>query len=129
MMMEDIYWSFEEPIPTSPEQMVQAVEKYHNTSGTPFNKGSLTAISPFSKLDIEYEYATQNTTGDWEYFPVVVRVGDGTHMLSYAEILWQLHSKAHQHLRDQDNHYFEGLAAKERTINSGVSTYEVYLGS
>jgi len=129
VLLPDTAWSFAQPIPASPELLIEAVEKYHASIKCPFDKGALTALSPLTKVDLEYDYAIQRSSGEWEHIPVVVRVGDGTRSLSYAEILWKLHSAAHEHLHDQDHHYFEGLAPKEKDINPGVPAYEVYLGS
>ena len=129
VLLRDTAWSFKQPAPASPALLIDAVEKYHVQIKFPFDKGALTSISPFTQVDLEYEYSVQKPNGEWEHMPVVVRVGDGTHSLSYGEILWRLHAEAHQHLHNQDQHYFEGLAPKEKAINPGVPAYEVYLGS
>jgi hypothetical protein len=129
VLLHDIAWSFAEPVPASPEHLIEAIEKYHALLKFPFNKEVLTSTSPFTQMDIEYEYGVQKTSGDWEYKTVVVRVGDGTRALSYAEILWHLHAEAYKDLHDQDHHYFEGLAPKENSISADTPAYEVYLGS
>lgn len=129
VLLQETAWSFKQPMPASPALLIDAVEKYHVLIKFPFDKSALTAISPFTQVDLEYEYAVQKPSGEWGHIPVVVRVGDGARSLSYAEILWHLHAEAHQHLHNQDHHYFEGFAPKEKTINPGVPAYEVYLGS
>lgn len=127
VLLRDTAWSFRQPAPASPALLIDAVEKYHALIKFPFDKGALTAISPFAQVDLEFEYAVQKPSGDWGHIPVVVRVGDGTRSLSYAEILWCLHVEAHKHLHTQDHHYFEGLAPREKAINPGIPAYEVYL--
>jgi hypothetical protein len=129
VLLRDICWSFAEPIPTSPANLIEAAEKYAFQIECQFDKRKLTTLSPFTMVDLEYKYSIQKPNGSWEYVAIVVSVGDGIHLLSYAEILWELHVAAHKHLENKDNHYFEGLIRKEKEINHGVPAYEVYLGS
>lgn len=129
VLLQDIAWSFAEPTPATPEALISAIEKYNAKIKRPVNKQALTTLSAFTRLDVEYEYAVQKQNGQWERIHAVVNVGDGTRSLSYADILWKLHTEAHKNLADQDAHYFEGLALMGKEINSGVPAYEVHLGS
>ena len=129
MLLQDIAWSFSEPVPSSPEELVDAVESYHARLNLSFNRAELTDFSPFTCLDISYEYAVEVDDGDWDDVSVMVRVGDGSRKLAFAEILWRLHFHAHPVLKDQDHHFFEGLALLEEEIEEGIPAYEVYLGS
>jgi hypothetical protein len=135
ILLEDTAWSFAEPISSSPSEFVNAVVLYHKeVLDESFDTKYLTSKSPLVRLDIKYNYAVQipgNTPWDdvtWIRKPMVVRIkGNGTY-LTYAEILWQLHKEVHKYLKDQDNHYFEGLALLPNS-NKGTPVYELYLGS
>lgn len=127
--IDTVAWSFAEPVPTSSDELVKAVAEYHAKIRRPFNSGELTATSPFRRVDTTYTYATQRPSGDWEHIEVTVRIDGEGKYLSYADILWKLHHVAHEHLKNQDHHYFEGFHILPTRENSDTPRYEVYLGS
>jgi hypothetical protein len=134
-LLENIAWSFAEPIPDSPSDLVSAVAAYHAEINYPFDKKALTMLSPLSRLDATYSYKveipgkTMWEDVQWKKIPVVVRIDGGGKRLTYADILWQLHKEAHKNLKDDDHHYFEGLFLLPQPLESGVPAYEVYIGS
>ncbi|MCH8622277.1 hypothetical protein [Undibacterium sp. TS12] len=128
-LMSNIAWSFSEPPPSSPELLVEAVGQYSKDIHFAFERHFLTDITPYRQLDIVYQYSVQQPDSNWLDVKAVVAIGDGSHQLSNAEILWSLHRQAYAHLKDEDHHYFEGLWALKNNIRPGVPAFEVDLGS
>jgi hypothetical protein len=129
LLLENVAWSFAEPVPASPKELVDAVAAYHMKINYPHDAKVLNLATTLLQLDATYTYGVQRADGEWDIIPVVVRVDGGGKRLSYADILWQLHAKAHKHLKSQDKHYFEGLSLLPKSFVSTVPAYEVYLGS
>lgn len=128
-VLDNMAWSFSEPVPSSPEELINAVDAYHKQINFPHSAASLNLPSSVLRLDAVYKYYVQRENCDWDEIPVTIRIDGRGKLLTYAEILWQLHVKAHEHLKDQDHHYFEGLHLLPNSYEIGVPAYEMYLGS
>ncbi|MES2041188.1 MAG: hypothetical protein V4495_25500 [Pseudomonadota bacterium] len=127
--MKDIAWSFSEPPPATPELLVEAVSQYNKSIECAFERHLLTELTPYTQLDIVYQYWVQQPDSSWLDIEAVVSVGAGIHKLSNAEILWTLHNAAYAHLKNDDHHYFEGLSVLKNHIRPNVPAFEVSLGS
>lgn len=129
LLLENVAWSFAEPVPASPQETVDAVAAYYAKIHYLHDANDLNLLTPLLVLDATYFYGVQRADGGWDSIPMVVRINGGGKPLSYADILWQLHSNAHVHLKSQDKHYFEGLSLLPTSRSEGVPSYAVYLGS
>ena len=129
-LFENVSWSFSEPIPKSPPDLIVGVIKYYDeVYGEIFQRELLTAKSPFIRLNVTYEYAIQRASGKWDDIDETVRIdGNGTY-LTYADILWQLHKAVYENVKDNNHHYFEGLDLSEDEDEEGVPIYKMWLGS
>jgi len=128
-ILPQLAWSFKEPVPASVEDLLKQLDAYAKSIKETVNKRELQKVFPGKQLDIQYKYAVQLPTGQWDTLKVVVRVKERGKPLTYGEILLQLHQASHQHLKNEDHHYFEGLYRLSRPFEQGVPAYEVYLGS
>jgi hypothetical protein len=130
-MLSHVAWSFSEPPPASPSALVSAVvARYNANYKESFDADILTSPSPLSRFDATYTYGVQRPSGQWDEVRVVVRIDGGANPLTYADILWQLHRRAYENLKDQDHHFFEGLTRVPGVFyEQEVPVYEVELGS
>jgi hypothetical protein len=133
-MLEYICWSFKEPIPNSLSDLIKAIAAYHKEIGEPpLDQKLFTSLSALNQFDISYTYARskpnlENGMIIWEDIPMIVRINGSKEYLTYADIFFQLHKAVHPYLKDQDHHYFEGLALLENS-KEVAPVYELYLGS
>lgn len=94
-------------LPESPAALLVAVEAENKTmlnddpDGTPYEVTRLAELSGMSALDVRFTHWFQGKEN-------VKRIGDGSHDLSYAEIIWLLHQSV---IKDKlgDHVFFEGL--------------------
>ena len=94
-LLENIYWSFKEPIPDSSNEFIKAIKRYYEeVFKQHLNENLLVVQSPFYCLDIGFSYATQKPDGIWDDKSMIVRIDGGNIRLSNADILWQLHKKS-----------------------------------
>ena len=128
-MMPRVAWSFAEPAPASTDDLIKQLDAYASSIKRKVNKRELGRVFPGKQLDIQYNYGVQRPSGHWDTIHVVVRVKERGKPLTFAEILLQLHEASHQHLKNDDHRYFEGLYLLDRPFEKGVPAYEVYLGS
>lgn len=134
-LLENIRWSFSEPISPSASGLIDDVSLYYkNVLHRSFDDNELASKSPLIKLDVKYNYVLE-IPGVTPYDDVtwidkyeIVRIDGNGKYLTYAEILWQLHRKIHVYVKNQNKHYFEGLFLTNR-LNEDVPLYELYLGS
>ena len=135
ILLRGIYWSFARETPASPDELISDAEDYHAGIHAPFRREDLTSKSPFKRMDVRYSFGTwvkdeeMEDGGYWTDKSLLIMLGDGEHRLTYAEILWAVHSMAFENLSDQDHHYFEGLKLLDTEYNPGVPAFEVVLGS
>lgn len=130
LLLENIYWSFKEPVPKSSTDFITAIKRYYDqVFKQHFDENLLTDLSPFYSLDIGYSYATQKADGAWDDISMLVRIDGGKNRLSNADILWQLHKNVHTYLKDQDHCYFEGLGLCSEENELGIPYYLIWLGS
>jgi hypothetical protein len=137
--LNSIEMSFADPVCKSSTEMVDDIAAFYADSPTPFNPDELTATSPFLLIDVAYQYRPWDfrTYGDdWseildgpEFVQVIIRIDGKGEYLTYAEILWQVHRAAHQHLKEQDHKFFEGFEMLPARENDDTPIYRFRLGS
>ena len=119
-------WSFSEPIPASPQQLVEQLDAYARMLDRTLDRSELDQVFPGDKLDVNYYDSWQFSL--WRT-PKVIRIAAMGEQLTYADILFRLHRRLHLELKDRDHRYFEGLYLLDRQHDPGVPVYEMYLGS
>lgn len=124
-----IAWSFSEPVPSSPSELIRAVAAYNAAMQLPFDRTLLATVTPLLKLEITYNYAIQHPSGKWEIKTATARIDGNNEALTYGDILWQFHRAAFEHLKNQDHKFFEGFYLVPASNNKDLPTYEVSLGS
>lgn len=129
VLLQNVAWSFSESMPTTTENFIDAVASYNARVKTYFNRADFTAESPVQVMNVKFSYGVQKSSGDWQTINVVERIDNSHGKLTNAEILLQIHRKAHSVLRTNDHHYFEGLQLLPSSTNENIPTYEVLLGS
>lgn len=112
-------------LPESPAALMAAVaaqeQDIHNYDPTslPYDVTRLAVLSGLSVLDVRFRH---NFRGKKK----VKRIGDGTHDMSYAEILWLLHQSVSKD--DLGDHvFFESLTPVASA--GSVPLYDVFMGS
>ncbi len=135
LMLEFVAWSFKESIPDSPSALIDAISVYYVeiNEPEPFDKKLLALTSPLKRLDVGYTYFLPKTNEknkliEWERIPMIVRIDGKGKFLTYADILWQLHTAVYPYLKDEDHHYFEGLEFSGKN-KEGIAEYEMWLGN
>jgi len=126
--LNHVRWSFFEPVPTSLESFLVAVDEYADSIEMPRQKELLREKTPFREVDIKYEYWTQRESGEWEAIPITVHLENGTEPFTNGELLWKVHTVCHPHLREQDHYYFEGFSRVGDSAD-GTPVFEIILGS
>ena len=119
-------WSFAEPVPSSPQQLIARLEAYAGRLQRKVDQRELRRVFPGDKLDVIYYDSRQPP---WARTPKIARISGGGRHLTYAEIVFQLHNVLHEQVKDRDHHYFEGLHLMDNQRESGVPAYQLYLGS
>ena len=68
VLLADVWWSFSEPIPKSPSDLVEEVTKYYaEVHEKTFQKDLLTKQSPLLCLNISYKYMKYiKTKNEWQ---------------------------------------------------------------
>ncbi len=130
VLLDNIYWSFKEPVPNSPVNLVEAVSKYYlEVFKEHLDKTLLIEQSPFFKLNVTYTYSARKPTGEWQDIPMKIRIDGRGKRLSYADILWQIHKAVYENLKNRDHHYFEGLEIIQVEDENEVPLYKIWLGN
>jgi hypothetical protein len=111
--------------PATPAALIDAVARDEadmakdDSAYTPYDTQRLAMQSGFTEMDVRFTHFFQGKHN-------VKRIGDGSHDMTYAEIIWLLHQSI---LQDQlgDHIFFEGL---NRVATDGaVPLFDVYMGS
>lgn len=127
-MLRDLLWSFDEPAPASLPLFIEALQRYALAVRQPFDGKQLQARLPANAVDVRYEYSFEEPSGQWKDATATVRVRAAS-PLSYAEILYQVHTDAAPRLQGNDHCYFEGFELSDQRLEAGVALYEMFLGS
>lgn len=126
-LLRDVYWSFAEPIPSSPEALVGAAEEYAGSIEVPSPALALRSSLPFSSASVNYQYMVRGADGKWENVRQTIRVQSHTGPLTGASLLWELHIGCQGNVASGDHYYFEGLELLDGSSQEPV--YELCLGS
>lgn len=129
-LLRDVCWSFAEPVPRSPADLLKAASAYAASVESEDPTKELQRSFPFSDVRIKYEYAIRSSDGDWGTIESEVRVVNAQlATLTGAELLWELHVACAETVGQNDHHFFEGLELDGERFGSEPPTYRVSLGS
>jgi len=90
-LLQDVYWAFSEPTPSSPEDLVEAARQYAADIDCPDPTRVLSAKLPFSDVKLSYTHWVRDESGEWEEREAHLRVVGPGGSLTGAELLWELH--------------------------------------
>ena len=128
-LLQDVYWSFSEPTPSSPESLVEALRQYAADIDCPDPTRILSAKLPFSDVRLTYTHWIRDESDDWMEKVEQLRVVGPSGALTGAELLWELHVACAATVGENDHHFFEGLELQEVGGKDMPPLYEVVLGS
>jgi len=128
-LLQDVYWSFSEPTPTSPEALVQAAREYAEDIDCPDPTSLLSEKLPFADVNIRYTHWVREESGEWDEKKEHLRVVGLNGRLTGAELLWELHVACASTVGQNDSHFFEGLELQDVGGQQVPPLYEVILGS
>jgi len=130
LLLENIHWSFAEPVPESPSRFIEASRAYALDIGTQEQTQQLEKKLPFSDVLLEYERYLRAPSGEWQSVVEQMRiVGSGFSRLTGAELLWELHMGCAHTIGQSDQHFFEGLELVRSGTDQTLPVYRVLLGS
>jgi len=119
-LLKDIFWDFSENRCKEREKFVGSVSSYHTKIGKNWNPNK--EISAPQELIIHYPYYSNGSN----------RTGKITLLNSVpwttGDLLFAIHNKCVTKIRNQDNHFFEGLSYHQDNTK-GIPTYFLNLGS
>lgn len=129
-LLRDVYWSFAEPVPLSPEALVAAVREYADELDLPDASSTLRQPLPFADVRIRYAHSDRTEGGEWcEVIQALRVVAPPAKLLTGADLLWELHVACHSTVGADDHHHFEGFERVSPSGGGGAVEYEVILGS
>ena len=129
-LLRDVCWSFSEPAPRSPAEMIEAARDYAADIQTRDPRDDLVETLPFADVRIKYEYAVRAPSGEWLECEAEVRVLGAQHTrLTGADLLWELHVACGSTVGNDDRHFFEGFELVTEGKPGEPPTYRVSLGS
>jgi hypothetical protein len=129
-LLKDVYWSFAEPVPLSPEALVAAVREYAVELELPDGSSTLRRTLPFADVHVRYAHSDRTEGGEWCEVRQALRVvAPPPQRLTGADLLWELHVACHSTVGADDRHYFEGFERMSPPDGGGIAEYEVILGS
>lgn len=130
-LLRKVPWSFFEPTPQSPAELIDAACAYAEDIDMQDPRAALSQVLPFTDVLLMYEYAIEDSTGRWEHMEAEVRVVATPHArLAGADLLWELCVSWASTVSDElDHHYFEGLILEEEGSDGLPPRYRVLLGS
>jgi hypothetical protein len=128
-LLQDIYWSFAEPVPKTPDELVTAALDYADANEASSTATKLLEALPFRDCVVQYEYYVRAEPDDWQAKSDQVRIVSSGPALTGAELLWELHVACHATVGQQDHHFFEGLELIDASSGVEPPVYEVHLGS
>jgi hypothetical protein len=129
-LLHNVYWSFSEPVPRTPDELVEALREYAKHIEAPDTSATLLQHLPFTDVCLRYTYAYRSEGGEWcdETEELRVVAPPGTRMTG-AALLWELHVACQATVGADDHHYFEGLELLAPPSSGKPTVYEVSLGS
>ena len=129
-LLQDVYWSFAEPVPNSPEALVDALREYAAELEVPDGSAKLLQPLPFADVRVSYSYGYRTESGEWRNETKELRVvAPPRSRLTGAALLWELHVACHATVGAEDHHYFEGFDLVSQAGGGSPAAYEVILGS
>lgn len=127
-ILRDLPWSFkEDPLPDL-ASFIESLRDYGDDIDVPLDEAGLQRLLPTSAVDVKYAYGVRAPSGEWHDAEEIVRIRSD-HVLSCAELLYQIHTRVHDRLQHQDHCFFEGLSLLTESTETGVPTYEMNLGN
>jgi hypothetical protein len=129
-LLQDVYWSFAEPVLNSPEELINALREYAAELDVPDASANLLQPLPFGDVRVSYSYGYRTDSGDWRGETKELRVvAPPPSRLTGAALLWELHVACHATVGAQDRHYFEGFELLSQAGGGAPAAYEIILGS
>ena len=129
-LLRDVYWSFGEPVTTSPQHFIEAAREYAAELDCPDPIEDLQKQLPFSDVRLRYEHWSQSQSGEWTQANAELRVlSPGHSKLTGAELLWELHVACASTVGEYDHRFFEGLRMEAGENPNEPPIYRVVLGS
>ena len=125
-LLTDIHWSFSEPPPVTPLDLLEEARQYAADIGAPDVTSMLGRALPVADLVVHCRYDVRNAQGVWVESSRQHRVVSASGPLTGADLLWEIHIAFADAVGRGDKHYFEGL---ELMSIDGVPVYELVLGS
>ena len=110
VFLSNVRWSFAEPLPKSPEALIEAARAYAKANNAPDPGDSLRSLLPFSVIYIRYHRITQAPDGARLAANVSQKVAAAKYAnLTGAELLWEIHRGCGSGDRCTDLQHFKGL--------------------
>lgn len=129
-LLFDVYWSFAEPIPESPNAFIIAAREYAASIEAPDPSQILEAQLSISDIRIRYEYWIRRPDDAWSSNDIDIRImGHNFSKLTGAELLWELHLSCANTIGRDDGHFFEGLELEGEGCLNNPPIYRLLLGS
>ena len=129
-LLRDLYWSFGEPVPTSPQHFIEAAREYAADLDCPDPIEDLQKELPFSDVGLRNAHWSQSQSGEWTEEDADLRVlSSGYSKLTGAELLWELHVACAATVGECDHRFFEGLRLEADESSNEPPVYRVVLGS
>jgi hypothetical protein len=129
ILLQAVYWSFAEPVPSSPAALIKAASVYAQEVDCPDPTKQLSSKLPLADLRLRYSHSVRAVSGEWEDKQGELRVVGTEGALTGAELLWELHVACQDTVGRSDQHFFEGLALESEKVGSLPPLYAVTLGS
>ncbi|MDQ6758714.1 MAG: hypothetical protein M3Z32_02470 [Acidobacteriota bacterium] len=127
-LLTDVYWSFAQPVPASPEALIDAAATYATDIEASNPESVLRKRLPFADLMVRYSHWVRESGGKWQEREVEHHVIGATGGLTGAELLWEIHVACNATTGQGDHHFFEGLD-RVRDGTSDKPVFRVALGS
>lgn len=130
ILLRDVYWSFAEPAPNTPEELVAALREYATEVEVADTSAKLLRPLPFADVCIRFSYGSRGESGEWRDETKELRVvAPPPSRLTGAVLLWELHVACHATVGANDHHYFEGFELVSPACGDVPAVYEAILGS
>ena len=128
-LLTGVYWSFAEPVPASPEALIDAAASYAAEVEVSSPEGALRKRLPFADLIVRYSHWARASGGEWQEHEIEHRVIGANGGLTGAELLWEIHVACHTTTGQGTHHFFEGLDRVSGNRASDKPVFRVALGS
>lgn len=129
-LLRDVCWSFTEPVPRSPAELIEAARTYAADIEAHDRTKELVQVLPFYDVRLVYEHAIRVPGGDWQEVEAEVRVVCAPlARLTGADLLWELHVACASTVGENDHHFFEGFELEAEGTELQPPAYRVILGS